>query len=126
MKSLIIAIAISVFLFGGSIICTSRLDKLSHLLINENEKSINYLNDKNFEKALDHMQIISESIDEKKNLLAMALDHTELDRIEGALSEMKAYAENDDKTNALAKASALNIYLEHLPKNYKLKLENIL
>lgn len=126
MKSLIIAIIISIFLFGGSIICTNRLDKLSELLIAENEKSINYLSERNFEKALEHIQIISSSIDNKKNLLAMALDHTELDRIEGALSEMRAYTENDDKTNALAKASALNIYLEHLPKNYKLKLENIL
>lgn len=126
MKVFITAIVISVILFGGSIICTARLDRLANMMLDENKKATEYIADKNFDMALEHIQTISSGIDERKNLLAMAFDHSELDKIEGALSEMKAYTENCDKTNALAKASALNIYLEHLPKNYKLKIENIL
>ena len=36
------------------------------------------------------------------------------------------YTACQNKTDALAKAGALKLYLEHLPKNYKLKIENIL
>ena len=53
-------------------------------------------------------------------------NHAELDNIEMNLAELKRYTEGEAHTDAISKSSVLDFLFAHLPKNYKLRLENIL
>lgn len=125
MKSFITAMLISAAMIIVSIIYTYHIDSVSKFLISENKKAIENILNEDFEKAAENIQAISTYIETKKITLSATLDHTEIDGIESALAELSQYTDCKNKTDALAKASALNVHLEHLPKNYKLKIENI-
>lgn len=126
MKSFIAAMIITLIMVGGSMFYTSHLSKLSQQLTEESSAAEQCLYGDDFEKATEHIDKIVECVDKKKLTLSATLDHSELDRIESTLSELRTYTACQNKTDALAKAGALKLYLEHLPKNYKLKIENIL
>ena len=69
---------------------------------------------------------MADYVDEKKLSLAIIMDHTDLDKIEMGIAELKGYIEGEIKTDALAKCNSLDVMIRHMPKNYKLKIENVL
>lgn len=126
MRSFIISMVIAAVMATACIIYTPHLDKVSKSLIGEGEAASEYLMAEEFEKASEHIAVIDDYVTKHRASLAASLDHGELEKIESALAELKSYAALGEKEHALAKASALKLHLEHLPQNYKLKLENIL
>ena len=59
-------------------------------------------------------------------MLAATGNHEEIDKIEITIAELKEYILQHSKADALAHTEALNVLFRHLPKNYKLRTENIL
>ena len=48
------------------------------------------------------------------------------DKIEMNISEVEGYINGEEQTDAVSHCRVLGFLFEHLPKNYKFKLENIL
>lgn len=126
MKSFIIAILIAVSMITGSIIYTQNLEKISDELIKHNEQLTRLLEDENYKAALQTVSYMKEYVDDKKIMLAATGDHAEVDTLEIYLSEITEYIKGEHRSDALAHSKALRTLFEHLPKNYRIKAENIL
>jgi squalene cyclase len=57
---------------------------------------------------------------------ATLIDHQEIDNIDETLSRMQEFIKTKDVPSALAEASALKLYLRHIPDKESLNIENIL
>ena len=126
MKSFITALVIAAVMVAGSIFYSAHLDDLSKEMAKDNEEITRLINEEDYEKAREKVQELSDFVDEKKIALATTMDHADLDKIEINLSELHGYVEGEMKTDSLARCKVLDVLFNHLPKNYKLKLENIL
>ena len=122
MKSFFTAIVIAAVIIVGSVFYTRELNEISENMMEHNNQIMNMIHNDDFESAVGQVQ----DVEEKKISLSMIIDHSTLDKIESNLSELAGYVEGYAKTDALAKSRVLDILFEYLPKNYKLRLENIL
>lgn len=126
MKSFIAAIVIALVIVAGSSLYTRQLDGISENMTEYNNEIMNLIHNDDFEGAVGQVYELTRYLDEKKISLSMIMDHSTLDKIESNLSELTGYVEGNNKTDALAKARVLDVLFTYLPKNYKVKLENIL
>lgn len=62
----------------------------------------------------------------EKKKWAILIDHMEIDNIDETLSRMSEFVKTKDVPSALAEASALKLYLRHIPAKESLSIENIL
>ncbi len=65
-------------------------------------------------------------LDENSTVLAATGNHEDFDKIEMNISEVEGYINGGEQTDAVSHCRVLGFLFEHLPKNYKFKLENIL
>ncbi len=126
MKSFFTAIVIAAVIIVGSVFYTRELNEISENMMEHNNQIMNMIHNDDFESAVGQVQELTKYVEEKKISLSMIIDHSTLDKIESNLSELAGYVEGYAKTDALAKSRVLDILFEYLPKNYKLRLENIL
>ncbi len=126
MKSFLVSLLIGAIVVAGSVFYTSRIEKVSGVLVKSNRDIINYLKEEDYKKAAEVTRNMAEYVDKEKLSLAIIMDHTDLDKIEMGLAELEGYVVGEVQTDALAKCSMIDVMLRHMPKNYKLKLENIL
>lgn len=126
MRSFTAAVVIAALVIFFSVFYTEKIESTSELLVSENTKISRLLQDENYSEALILTKNMAEYVDRKKLSLAIIMDHSELDKIELSICELAGYIEGEVKTDSLAKCSMLGIMLRHMPKNYKLKIENIL
>lgn len=126
MKSLIIAILIAATIIFGGIYATNKLSDVSVYLIDICEKTSELIENEDFEKAEELAEEMKKSIEENYNMFAISIDHNEVDKIEMNIDQMQIYIKEQQKADALAFGNVLLGLFEHLPKDYKLKLENIL
>lgn len=126
MKSFIAAVIIAVGVICGSLFYTWKIESASDALVSENNQILALLKEESYAEALSRTERMAEYVDKKKLSLSIIMDHSELDKIELAISELAGYIEGEIKTDSLAKCSTLGIMLRHMPKNYRLKIENIL
>ena len=126
MKSFIVSLIIGITIISATVFFTHRIETVSEKLLKDNRKLIEVLNDENFHQAITLANDMADYVDEKKLSLAIIMDHTDLDKIEMGIAELKGYIEGEIKTDALAKCNSLDVMIRHMPKNYKLKIENVL
>lgn len=126
MKSLIIAILIAVIIIFGGIYATNKLSDVSDNLIEICEQASELIQNEEFETAGELLEKMKESVDENYIMFAVSIDHNEIDKIEMNLDQMQIYIKEHQKADALAFGNVLLGLFEHLPKDYKLKLENVL
>ena len=126
MRSVIVALTIIVISVGGSIIYTNHLeDTANEMMLKNNRITINILNEK-YNDAEIEIKSLKKFVREKRTVLDAVGNHQELDDIEGELAKLLAFAHEEDKNQALSKCYMLEFLIESLPRNFKLKLENIL
>ena len=65
-------------------------------------------------------------IERADDVLAATGNHEDFDKIEMNISEVEGYINGGEQTDAVSHCRVLGFLFEHLPKNYKFKLENIL
>lgn len=121
-----IAIILAVVVVSGSMLYSSHIDKVSKEMVETNQQIQQSIMGDDFEEAKKGVEQLNTYIDEKKFTLAATINHEVIDKIEMYLSELSQYIEGGNKVDALARIDVLDVLLEHIPKNYKLKIENIL
>ena len=126
MKSFIISLIIAAIIVGGTVFFTHRIEETSEKLLKDNRKVISCLENDNYKTAHSVTQDMIEFVNEAKISLAIIMDHSDLDKIESGIAELESYIDSEIKADALAKCSVLDVLIRHMPKNYKLKIENIL
>lgn len=126
MRSFICAIIIGIILVTGSIAYTNHIEKISDELIECNNIIYSLVSEENYSEAEKIIEMLSLYIDNKTLMLAATGNHEEIDKIEITIAELKEYILQHSKADALAHTEALNVLFRHLPKNYKLRTENIL
>lgn len=126
MKSVVISVIIAVVIVAGSLLYTNNLEKVSGELSEINENISELLEAEDYAGASAEIEHLMFYLDRERSILAATGNHEELDKIEMNLSELSEYAKGEKQTDALSSCRVLGFLFEHLPLNYKLKLENIL
>ena len=126
MKSVVVALLILAVIIGGSIIFTNELDDVSQNLATKNDKLYDLICKEDFEQASDLLSELDDDINKKKLLLASVIDHTEIDKMVLNIAQAKAYVGERKKEDSLSFVNALSSMFSHIPKNYHVKIENIL
>lgn len=124
-KSFIFAICLSITLLVTSIFYNIKLEELSsHLSETVNDITAN-LHNEDFNSASESAKKLEDEIKNLEVFFASTGNHQEIDNIEMSLAELKRYIEGQQKYDALAKSQVLDFLFHHLPKNSRLKTENI-
>lgn len=126
MKSVIVALIIGALTVFGSIGYTNHLEKISVEMIEKNKEIEKDIVSDNFEEASKKSEQLSGFVREKRTLLDAVGNHQELDEIERSLSELTAFTEENRRADALSKCYSLDFLMKALPRNFKIKIENIL
>lgn len=126
MRSFISAVIIGFFMIFGSILYTNHIQKISDELIRCNSVVFQLVSEEKFSDADKIIDMMCSYIDDKKIILAATGNHEEIDKIEIYITELKQYNCYMYKADAVARIKVLDFLFEHLPKNYKLRPENIL
>ncbi len=126
MKSFIISVIIGILVVWGCMYSTHCIERVSAELKEDNKKIVEFLKKDDYEEAEKVADNMSEYLDKEKTRLAIIMDHTDLDKIELGIAELEGYIEGKIKTDALAKCSMIDVMVRHMPKNYKVKFENVL
>ena len=113
MKGVIASAVIAVVIVAGSVAYTNHIDKVSRDLGEINDRVMAFLYDGDY-------------LDENRTVLAATGNHEDFDKIEMNISEVEGYINGGEQTDAVSHCRVLGFLFEHLPKNYKFKLENIL
>ena len=126
MKSFLCALVIAVVMVAGSFFYTRHIDKISDELTNGNQLIIELVEKGDFSAAVGVVNQLSDFVADKKAVLAATGNHEEIDKIEIYLAELEQYLKDGVRTDALARCSILDKLFEYMPKNYRLRTENIL
>ena len=126
MRSLIASVLLGLLIIWGSTAYTSGLEKISESLIIKNASVREYIKSEDYNQALYGIKDLRKSLEQNRGLLEMTGKHNETDEIEIGISELEVYTQAQKQDDALAKCSLIEFLLEHLPKNFKLRIENIL
>jgi NurA-like 5'-3' nuclease len=60
-----------------------------------------------------------------KKYWPLLIHHQEMDRIEECMSKLKSYIQYHEKSDTLAEIYVLDRYIQHIPENKSLNLQNI-
>ncbi|MDD6484598.1 MAG: DUF4363 family protein [Clostridiales bacterium] len=126
MRSLIISLVLSAAIVWGSVIYTGRLERLSEEMLDINSRITECVERGDYGAAREEIYLLCAFMDKKRAAMEATGNHEELDEIEMNISELITYSEEESRADALAKCRVLDFLISHLPKNFKLKIENIL
>lgn len=126
MRSLVVSLVIGVAIVWGSVAYTARLESLSKEMLAVNSQIMDYIEHEEWDKAEAKIQYLYNFVNDRRMAMEATGDHEVLDKIEMNISELIAYNDAEMKADAMAKCQILDFLITHLPKNFKLKIENIL
>ena len=125
MKSFIIALFLGAFLLVSSKIYIAKLESASQKLLDINASISQSIENEDFSAAADSTKTLSDELSDFETFFAALGNHQEIDNIETSLAELESFIDGKQKYDALSKTNVLTFLFEHLPKNSKLKIENI-
>lgn len=126
MKSFVASLILAGLIIIGGIWSNIYMDDISERMYRHTEKIEEYLEKEDFKSALEKEYGLYSQLDYKKKLLATTIDHTTIDSLERNLFELISYTKSEQSYDALAKCEVLKIMIKQLPRNYSVKLENVL
>ena len=126
MKSFIAAMLMGICLVFGCTIYMNEVEEVSDRLNMLNKEMIDFVKREDYENAKKTHKRVDKYLKDKTLMLAATGNHTELDQMQIYLSQVIEYIEAEQRGDALAFCKSLEIMFEHLPKNYRLRAENIL
>lgn len=126
MKSFWAAVVIAAVLVGGGVLFNRSIDEVTEELSVKEEKIITLVTDKDFGGAENEITELTDYLEEKIIVLASVIDHKIIDELELCIAEINGYIAEKNKTGAIIGCRKLEHLIDHLPKNYKVTLQNIL
>lgn len=126
MKSVITVLIMAAALMTGGVLYSNQLYNISERLLEINGGIEKNLTGSEFDEASDGVDELYNYLDEKEPYFEAFGDHEELDKIKMNMAELEKYIDERERTDALAKVNVLDFLFEHLPKNYRVRIENIL
>jgi len=126
MRSLITAIVIGIVIVSVGAFYNIKIEKISKELLLINDEVQMLIEEDKYSEAESSIKKITSYLDDESVIIEAMDNHEELTKIRMNVSELLEYTKYKIKSDALAKAKALDTLFNHLPKNYKLKAENIL
>ena len=126
MTSFIVSIIISIVIVTGSVFHTNHVIEVSESLVTEAEEISEHLYNDSFDEAEAEIERLEKKLNKHRSLLASMGNHEELVKIEITCEELKVFTSQKSKTDALVQCASLKAMLNNMPKNYRLKPENIL
>ena len=126
MRSLIVAIVIGTLTVMGSVSYSKHLDRISSEMMEKNREIETEILKDNYRGAAEKTKELSKYVRKKRTVLDAVGNHQELDEIERNLSELVAFSEDEMHADAMAKCYSLDFLIKALPRNFKMKIENIL
>lgn len=125
MKSFAVALGIFILVFIGTGYYTHRLDKeIEHLEIRLLDVQ-DCITKKDWPNSKNKTKALIDDWEKAQNWLKAIVNHKEMDLIMQTLYELKGYVDVKNKDEALVKAGVLKVFLEHIPANEALTLNNI-
>ncbi|MCH5209973.1 MAG: DUF4363 family protein [Oscillospiraceae bacterium] len=126
MKGVIISLCIAAVIVAGSAAYTAHTKTVSRELGEINAGVMESLQNNDFDGAKEKIEQLTGYMERKRSILSATGNHEELDKMEMNISEMTGYTEGHQQTDAVSRCKVLAFLFEHFPKNYELKLGNIL
>lgn len=126
MKSLFVAISIAIVVVFGSLLYNTHLESISSQMIEKNEGIKKQIEEENYAEASKKTRDLTEFIRDKRTVLDAVGNHEELDEIERTLMELCAFSDDSMHGEALSKCNSLDFLIRALPRNFKIKIENVL
>lgn len=111
---------------GGCTLYMMEVEDISDDLKNMNKNVIEHIKSEDYNRAETELIRMSEYFEGKTVLLAATGNHEEIDQIQIYISQIGEYIKEKQKGDALAFCKSLGILFCHLPKNYRVRPENIL
>ena len=126
MKPLLLAIFFFIVIISGSLMSMYYISSQSEVLQNQLVELEKHIDSENWDKATSLFNAFRQKWVKIDRRWSMLIDHYEIDYINMDLGELKAYIKAQDKTNALAKISSLQLLVKHIPEKEYPLLKNIL
>lgn len=126
MKSFILVITIAAAIVASSLLYSGHMEKISAELLEKNQKVIECIEVEDYPNAAALAAELEDYIEAKRPFLAATIDHSKLDNIDTYVSQMKKYVQTGQKADSLSNCEVLQILMSRLPRDYMLRLENIL
>lgn len=125
MKSFVISLLLAAVLIGCGIFHQVKFEAAADELTAVNDKIIDGLNREDFPDAMSAINELSGKVERFELFFAALGNHDEIDSIELCISELRGYTQGELKYDALSQAYSLSFLLEHLPRNSRVRIENI-
>ncbi|MCI8393573.1 MAG: DUF4363 family protein [Clostridia bacterium] len=81
--------------------------------------------EKREEKAKKAMQEVVDTWNDKKEILVIYLEHTELEKAEMYILEAKSHLETEEYTMAIQSIDTANFIIDHIKDKYEFSIKNI-
>ncbi|MGI6588780.1 MAG: DUF4363 family protein [Peptococcia bacterium] len=101
------------------------LEKSADTLLRSTQKVESFVNNQSWEEAKKAFQQTKREWAQIRQYWPLLIHHQEMDRIEECIAKIKSYLHHEDSNNALAEIYVLISYIQHIPENKTLNLQNI-
>ncbi len=126
MRSVLTALLIVLAIVIGGLSYTEQLEKLSGQLVVYSGELAKDIEAENFDGALEQLKIIEDFLEERRTMMESTGKHGNMYEIKRNIIELRSYIECKAKKEALTKNKSLEFLFEDLPKNFHIRIENIL
>ena len=126
MKSVFVALGIGFAIVIGSLAYTEHLENVSEQLLIYNRELTERLKQEDLKKAEESLDIIEGFLQQRRTVLDSMGKHGNLDEIEKNMIELRSYIECNAIKEAMTKNKSLEFLFDDLPRNFHVRIENIL
>lgn len=126
MRVLILTFVLFILLVGFGFYTVVYLSETSSEMVNLLDKIDRAVDKGNWTAAEEYLKALEESWNKNKAYWSILINHDEIDNIELSINHIREYIGVKNTPESRAEIAGLRLFLEHIPENERLSLENIL
>jgi len=119
----LLALLLFILSIGWGIIII--LEKSAVTLLVPAEEVLSLVSNNNWSEAEKAFQDAERKWSRIRKYWPLLIHHQEIDRIEECFGKIKSYLTHQDSSNTLAEVYVLISYIQHIPENKRLNMQNI-
>lgn len=125
MKGVIFTLTVTMCIVIFSYYTDTVLDSTSASMVDSVEEIDAAIQNYDYEKAEKKLKSFEKKWEKNEFIWSILIDHSEIDNIKESIAHIKAYLKTEDFSELNAEISGLYLYLNHIPDNEHLTIENI-